>query len=100
MASKFHGGGNKKDKMLAMYYAKYVAPHLMASFALTLYDKTDLSVEDITNLCIDVNDLWTRSTAEGWDICKNCEELTGIDMKSWIEMKEPAKKGNKFTEGV
>lgn len=26
--------------------------------------------------------LWMRAGQEGWDIVKNCEELTGINMKS------------------
>ena len=99
MASKFHGGNNKKEKMLALHYTRYIAPHLMASFALTLYDKTNLSIDDIADLCVEVNDLWNRSTVEGWDICQNCEDLTGINMKSWIDVREHAKKGNKYTEG-
>lgn len=93
MASKYHGGNKTKDKMIAMQYARYVAPHLMASFALTLYEKTDMSLDDIEDLCVAVNDLWNRSTVEGWDICQNCKELTNLDMKSWIDVKEHAKKG-------
>lgn len=99
MASKFHGGNNKKEKLLAMHYAKFIAPHLMASFALTLYDKTDMEIDDIADMCVEVNDLWNRASVEGWDIIQNCEDLTGINMKSWIEVKEHAKKGNKFTGG-
>ena len=47
MASKFHGGNKTKERMVAFNYATYVAPNLMASFALTLYDKTDMSVDDM-----------------------------------------------------
>ena len=100
MASKFHGGNRTKDRMTAFHYATYVAPNLMASFALTLYDKTDLSKEDIENLLIDVQELWNRSTEEGWDIKQNCKELLDIDMRHWIEEKEHGKKGNKFKEGA
>lgn len=99
MASRFYGGNRTKDRMTAFQYATYVAPNLMASFALTLYDKTDMSVEDIEEMLIAVQDLWNRSTQEGWDIKKNCLDLLGIDVRHWIEEKEHGKKGNKFTEG-
>lgn len=96
MASKFHGGNNKKEKLLAMHYARYVAPHLMASFALTLYEKRpEMSVDEIADLCVDVNDLWNRSTVEGWDIVKNCSELLNIDMRSWIDVREHEKRTKK-----
>lgn len=100
MASKFHGGNKTKERMVAFNYATYVAPNLIASFALTLYDKTDLSVDDIESLLVDVQELWNRSTEEGWDIKKNCSELLDIDVQHWIEQKEHAKKGNKFKEGA
>lgn len=96
MASRHIKNGNKKkDKLVAMHYAKFVAPHLMASFALTLYDKTDMSVDDIADMCVEVNDLWNRASQEGWDIVKNCEDLTGINMKSWIEVREHEKRVKK-----
>ncbi len=100
MASKFHGGNRTKDRMTAYHYATHVAPNLIASFALTLYDKTDMSVEDIEGILADVQDLWNRSTQEGWDIRQNCFELLNIDVRHWIEEKEHSKKGNKFTGGV
>lgn len=99
MASRFHGGNKTKDRMTAFGYATYVTPNLIASFALTLYDKTDMSIEDIENMLVDVQELWNRSTQEGWDIKQNCLELLGIDVRHWIQEKEHVKKGNKFTEG-
>jgi hypothetical protein len=53
MPSKFHGGDRTKDRMTAFYYATYVTPNLMASFALTLYDKTDMSKDDIKEMLVD-----------------------------------------------
>ena len=99
MASRFHGGNKTKDRMTAFGYATYVTPNLIASFALTLYDKTDMSIEDIENMLVDVQELWNRSTQEGWDIKQNCLELLGIDVRHWIQEKEHGKKGNKFAEG-
>jgi hypothetical protein len=93
MASKFHGGNKTKDRMIAQHYATFVAPNLLASFALTLYDKTDMSEDDIADLLVDVQELWNRSTAEGWDIKQNCLELLGIDVRHWLEEKEHKKKG-------
>lgn len=90
--AKFHGGNKTKDRMIAFQYAKYVAPNLMASFALTLYDKTDMSVDDIRDLMVDVQELWNRSTLEGWDIKENCKELLDLDMRHWIEEKEHNKR--------
>jgi hypothetical protein len=99
MPSKFHGGDRTKDRMTAFYYATYVTPNLMASFALTLYDKTDMSKDDIKEMLVDVQELWDRSTREGWDIKENCRELLDIDVRHWIEEREHSKKGNKFTGG-
>lgn len=94
--SKYHGGNKTRDRMYAQGYAAYVTPNLLASFALTLYDKTDLSVDDIEALLVDVQELWNRSTLEGWDIKQNCKELLDIDVRHWIEEREHVKKGNKF----
>ena len=96
MGSKFHGGNRTKDRMTAFHYATFVTPNLMASFALTLYDKTDMSIEDIEEMMVAVQELWNRSTEEGWDIKKNCLDLLGIDVRHWIEEKEHSKKGNKY----
>lgn len=87
MGSKFHGGNKSKDRMLAQHYIRYVAPHMMASFALVLYDSTNMELDDIEKLCVEVDKLWNRSIAEGWDIVANCRELTGLDMRSYIDVK-------------
>ena len=89
---KFHGGNKTKDRMIAYHYATFVAPQLLASFALTLYDKTDMSKDDIADMLVDVQELWNRSTAEGWDIRQNCLELLDIDVRHWLEEKEHNKR--------
>lgn len=65
--------------------SEYVAPNLIASFCLTLYENTDMSTDDIHYLCSQVEDLWVRSTDEGWDIRQNCFDLTGIDVRRYSE---------------
>lgn len=90
MSSKFHGGSKNRDKMLMKQYIRYVAPHMMASFALTLYERTNIPLDDIKELCIAIDELWNRSIAEGWDIIANCRELTGLDMRSYIDYKREA----------
>lgn len=84
--SKYHksrGGGLEKaviDRIVTWY-----TPRLLASFALSLYDKTDMSVDDIKVMMQGVDQLWRRAEAEGWDIRQNCLELTGIDVIHWKE---------------
>ena len=65
--------------------AEYVAPNLIASFALTLYQNTDMPIDDIHYLCSQMEELWVRSEGEGWDIKQNCFELTGIDVRRYSE---------------
>ena len=71
------------DKM--QHIAEYVAPNLIASFALTLYQNTDMPVMDIHYLCSQMEELWIRSEREGWDIKQNCYDLTKIDVRRWSE---------------
>ena len=88
MASRFYGGNKTTNKLTMDRYIKYLAPHLVASFALVLYENTDLSVDDIQDLCAKVAPLWERSREEGWDICRNCEELLGFDVKHEKEVSD------------
>ena len=62
-----------------------MAPKLIAAFALVLYDQTDLDVDSITALCNEIEPLYERAEREGWDIRKNCLELTGIDCFHYME---------------
>ena len=71
------------DKM--RHIAEFVGPNLISSFALSLYSNTDMSIDDIHYICSQVQDLWIRSTNEGWNIRENCYELTGIDVRRWSD---------------
>lgn len=58
----------------------YITPHLYSAFALTLYDKYGWEPEQIVECVKATEELWDRSTREGWDIKQNCMECTGIDV--------------------
>lgn len=83
MASKFHGKKKGLDKAVMQQIVTWYTPHMIASFALTLYENTDMSVENIRDICIACDELWHRALREGWDIKQNCLELTGIDVRSF-----------------
>lgn len=68
---------NKYD-MLLQRKVYEMAPKMIAAFALVLYENTDLSTDDIEDLCNKVAPLYERAKEEGWDIRKNCYDLTGI----------------------
>lgn len=85
MASKFHHSKKGVDKAVIDHIVTWYTPHLIASFALTLYENTEMSVDEIQNMCIECDKLWHRALAEGWDIKQNCFELTGIDVRHFKE---------------
>lgn len=68
--------------------SEFVAPNLIASFVLTLYQNTDMPLDDIHYLCSQMEDLWVRSSNEGWNIRENCFELTGVDVRRYSETGE------------
>ena len=84
----YHGGNKSAGRALNEHYVKFVAPNLLASFCLVLYDKTNMDVDDIQYLVSQVAPLWNRSIEEGWDIRKNCKELLDIDVMHELEAKE------------
>lgn len=67
------------------HISEFVTPNLIASFVLTLYKNTDMSIDEIHYLCSQVEELWVRSTEEGWNIRENCYELTEIDVRRFSE---------------
>lgn len=77
-----------QQELLLQRKAYEMAPKLVAAFALVLYENTDLSNDDISDLCDKIAPLYERSQAEGWDIRKNCYELTGINVYHDSEAKE------------
>lgn len=62
-----------------------MAPKMVAAFALVLYEQTDMTPEQIGELCNQVVPLYERAEQEGWDIRQNCHDLTGIDCWHYME---------------
>jgi hypothetical protein len=68
-----------------LHISEYLTPNLIASFVLTLYQNTDMTIDEIHYLCSQVEELWVRSTDEGWNIRENCYELTGVDVRRYSD---------------
>ena len=79
MASKFHGK-HKFEKTLLDSYITYAVPRIYAAFCLVLYDKYQWEPEQIQEAIAASDELWDRSSKEGWDIRENCLECTGINV--------------------
>lgn len=77
-----------QQELLLQRKAYEMAPKMIAAFALVLYENTNLSNDDILDLCDKIAPLYDRAQAEGWDIRKNCYELTGINVYHDSEAKE------------
>lgn len=80
MASKFHGGDKKKDKMLLRSYIDYLVPRVYASIACELWDR-GWCAKQIENLFADSQDRWRDSVENGWDMLQNVQEVTGIEVE-------------------
>ena len=78
--SKHFKGPDGGTRALYMRKAWEMAPKLIAAFALVLYEHTDLSTDDINDLCSKVAPLYDRAQEEGWDIRENSYKLTGINV--------------------
>lgn len=68
-----------------LHISEYLTPNLIASFVLTLYQNTDMTIDEIHYLCSQVEELWVRSSDEGWNIRENCYELTGVDVRRYSD---------------
>ena len=85
---KFYGGNRTGERALQKHYIKYVAPHMLAAFALVLKENTDMSPDDIAYMIEQTQAMWNRSTSEGWDIRERCSEELDIDVMHELEAKE------------
>lgn len=83
MAKKRHFD-NASVNILRMK-AYEMAPKMVAAFALVLYEQTDMTPEQIGELCNQVAPLYERAEQEGWDIRANCKELLDLDVYHYME---------------
>ena len=84
----YHGGNRQKERDIAQHYITYVAPHLLASFALVLYENTDMSNDDIAYMIEQTQIMWNRASNEGWDVRQKCSDLLDIDVMHELEAKK------------
>jgi len=80
MASRFHGGDKKKEKMLLQSYITFLVPRVYASIAASLWDM-GWSSEQIQVMFSDSQERWRDSVANGWDMLQNVQEVTGIEVE-------------------
>lgn len=80
MASRFHGGDKKKEKMLLQSYISFLVPRVYASIAASLWDM-GWSSEQIQVMFSDSQERWRDSVANGWDMLQNVQEVTGIEVE-------------------
>ena len=84
MGSKFHNGDKKKDKMLLQSYINFLVPRVYASIAASLWDM-GWSAEQIQDMFADSQERWRESTRDGWDMLKNVQDVTGIQVEYFKE---------------
>lgn len=71
----------QKQKLQRLYEQTHsVTPQIYAAFALTLsYDNYKWTPEQIEKLFTETMELWDDCARNGVNMCKWCEEVTGID---------------------
>lgn len=80
MASKYHGGNKSKDKVLMDTIIKWLVPRVYAAIACELWD-CGFTAEKIQDIFAGSQERWQNSVRNGWDILKNVEEVTGIQVE-------------------
>ena len=84
MASKFHGGNKGKDKLLMDTLIKWLVPRVYASIACELWD-VGFTAEKIQEIFLQSQIRWQDSVRNGWDMLKNVQEVTGIEVEYFKE---------------
>ena len=84
----YHGGNRQIERDVAQHYAMFVAPNLLASFALVLFENTNMNPDDIAYMIEQTQALWNRASSEGWDIRQRCSDLLDIDVMHELEAKK------------
>ena len=86
MSSNFIRGNNNKkhDKMMLNEYIHFLVPRVYASIACELWDM-GWEAEQIEELFAKSQERWQDATRNGWDMLKNVEEVTGINVQYFKE---------------
>lgn len=82
MSSKFYrgGAGKQKDKMQLRSYIEWLVPRVYASIACELWE-LNWTEEQIEDLFARSQERWQDSVENGWDMLKNVQEVTGIQVE-------------------
>lgn len=80
MASKFHGGINKKEKLLMQRQTEWLVTHVYAAIGSELY-QDGWDTDRIQDLFTRSQERWNDSTKNGWDMLKNFEEVVGVPLE-------------------
>ena len=75
----------KKDKMDIQRRIEWMVPRIYASIGLALYEKFEWEPEQIQELFSYSQAVWQSSTAEGWDMLDNAEEIVGAEFKRFAD---------------
>ena len=75
----------KKDKMDIQRRIEWLVPRVYASIGLALYEKFEWEPEQIQELFNYSQAVWQSSTAEGWDMLDNAEEIVGAEFKRFAD---------------
>lgn len=78
MASKYHG--NKLDRLVLKEKIQWLVPRVYASIACELWDM-GWDSDQIQELFANSQERWRDSTENGWDMLKNVQEVTGIEVQ-------------------
>lgn len=84
MGSKFHNGDKKKDKLLLKSYIDFLVPRVYASIASSLWSM-GWTAEEIQDMFADSQERWRESTRDGWDMLRNVQDVTGIEVEYFKE---------------
>lgn len=80
MASKYHGGGKSYEKALIRAQIEWLVPRVYAAIACALWNR-EWDEKQIEELFAESQEYWRDSTENGWDILKNVQEVTGIEVE-------------------
>lgn len=80
MGSKFHGGNRRYEKMLISTQIDFLVPRIYAALACALWNK-GWTAEQIEEVFAESQEYWQDSQQNGWDMLKNVQEVTGIQVE-------------------
>ncbi len=78
--SKVYGGNKTKDRLTMQRQIEWLVPRVYAAIACELWDD-GWTEEQIQDLFARSQARWQDSVENGWDMLKNVQEVTGIQVE-------------------